>query len=249
MTKSDRGIVTAYRLRRELEIPIHAYADLNKIASRLSIKIEHHDLGEGIEGACKSDGLYRFIVLKRNLESTKERFTLAHEIGHLLIHHASFLCDTDVLSMFRTHNSDEQEANDFAAELLIPSRACINILEKADLEISVIKQVAEQFGTSLAVASIKLTQLFSDNAVVLWHDGKKVKWRVKSDSCYFRISDVVPDTSLAHRTSDGERIIKDHVDPEMWIDKEVENLICEEETIFFTVLKEYLTILKFYFSD
>ena len=250
MIKSGKGIVTAYKLRQELDIPINARADLIKIANRLSIKIEYHDLGKGIEGACKSDGLYRLIVLKRDTNNNnKERFTLAHEIGHLMIHHGPFLCNNDDFSMYRTNKSDEREANDFAAELLIPSRACIDILEKADLKFSVIEQVSEQFGTSLAVAAIKLTQLFNDNAAVLWHDGRKVKWMAKSESCFLWIRSIIPDMSLAHRTSDSERRIRDHVDSDVWLEKAVENLLCEEETYFFTGLENYLTILKFYHDN
>jgi hypothetical protein len=54
---------------------------------------------------------------------------------------------------------------------------------------------------------------------------------------------------LRHRTSDKKRRIRDHVDSDVWLERENENLLCEEETYFFARLKNYLTILKFYYDD
>jgi len=247
MINSNRGVATAHRLRKELKIDFNSRVDLIEVANQLSIKIKYHDLGPGIDGACKSVGLNRLVVLKPNpTNQKKERFTLAHEIGHLLIHHASFLCESDAFSFFRTYNNEEQEANEFAAEFLLPSQACHDVLGKTDLEFSIIAQISEKFDTSLAVAAIKLTKLFGDNAAILLHDGKKIKWAVKSESCDFNLLKIVPDMALAHRANKNERSVKGNIDPAVWIENDSENLICEEETNYFVKYKDYMTVLKFY---
>lgn len=74
---------------------------------------------------CRASGATRFIAPEKALLLLSFRylsddhfwFTFFHEASHLLLHgqHALFLEGTDMLT-----NAQEQEANDFAAELLIP---------------------------------------------------------------------------------------------------------------------------------
>lgn len=58
----------------------------------------------------------------------RQRFTIAHELGHWLLHRGSFEADPKlypVLPRFQSvdwSNAFEQEANAFAAELLVPER-------------------------------------------------------------------------------------------------------------------------------
>lgn len=75
----------------------------------------------------KFDGISLFtkkgfpvIVLNKRLPNDRKRFTLAHELGHLIMHTA-----------FPVPNirDKEQEANDFASEFLMPERAIRNSLE------------------------------------------------------------------------------------------------------------------------
>ena len=55
-------------------------------------------------------GLPPLIVLNKEQPADRMRFTLAHEVGHLVMHH-----DQPTQSM-------EQEANEFASALLLPAR-------------------------------------------------------------------------------------------------------------------------------
>lgn len=250
MNKSDEGSFTAFKLRQDLGIDHNECVDLVYVAEKLSIRVKRKDLGIGIEGACKSRGIKRLVVLTPSpFSPQKERFTFSHEIGHLLIHHGSYICPQDFFYLYKTQNDKEKEANDFAVELLLPRRAIVDIFIKRDLTFTLIEEVAKKFKTSLSVAAIRLIQIFNDNAAILWHNGQHVSWRVKSDYCLLKLSDVISPTALVHKTDDNKRDIKGNVDAMCWIDNEVDNLICEEETHYFTKLKKYLSILKFYEED
>ncbi len=247
MSKSDIGFLTAYKLRQDLGINPNECINLNYVAEKLMIRVVRKDLGIGVDGACKSSGVKRLIVLTPTPSSQqKERFTFAHEIGHLLIHHGSYICIEDFFKTFKTENDEEREANDFAAELLLPKRALLDILAKRDLTFRLIEQVAKSFKTSLSVAAIQLIRTFNDNAVIIWHDGQHLIWKVKSDHCFLDISDIISPMALVHRTSDNTYDIKGNIDPQVWIENETQNLLCEEETHYFNKLKKYFTILKFY---
>ncbi|MEN6462676.1 MAG: ImmA/IrrE family metallo-endopeptidase [Syntrophomonas sp.] len=250
MSKSDEGSFTAFKLRQDLGITPNECIDLDQVAEKLSIRVKRKDLGVGIEGACKSVGAKRLIVLNPNpFSSQKERFTFAHEIGHLLIHHGSYICPKDSFYLYKTQNDKEKEANDFAVELLLPRRAILDIFIQKDLTFTLIEQVAEKYKTSLSVAAIRLIQIFNDSAAIIWHNGQHVVWKVKSDHCLLKLSDVISPMALVYKTDESKTDIKGNVDIVCWIDNEVDNLICEEETHYFTKLKMYFTILKFYEED
>lgn len=76
-------------------------------------------------GAVRSDDTGAWIYCHAEHSNVRQRFTLAHELGHLLLH--------DVGVAFRDHtfsgNPRETEANRFAAALLIPRRM---LLREAD---------------------------------------------------------------------------------------------------------------------
>lgn len=247
MNKSDKGFLTAYKLRQDLGIEPTNCIDLDYVAKELMIKVIRKDLGIGIEGACKSNGIKRLVVLNpASAGSLKERFTFSHEIGHLLIHHSSHICNNDFFNTFRTQNDEEHEANDFAAELLLPRRAMLDILARKDLTFTLIEQIAAKYKASLSVAAIRLIQTFNDNAAIIFHDGQRLIWKVASEHCFLKISDIISPMALVHKTNENMCDIKGSVDPQYWIDNDVTDLVCDEETHYLKKMKKYLTILKFY---
>ena len=99
----------------------------------------------------------------------RQRFTIAHELGHLLLHEDTDLqVDQHAFLAFRnlksssTNDPKEVEANQFAATLLMPEellRQCVLDLEgDRDLENSISK-LAQQFGVSEQAMTIRLTSL------------------------------------------------------------------------------------------
>ncbi len=98
----------------------------------------------------------------------RQRFSIAHELGHLALHEPAFHIDQHAFVSFRDSRSSEAsdpreiEANQFAAALLMPPTfltACVRQLgENPDVEDS-IRTLAEQFGVSTQAMSIRLTSL------------------------------------------------------------------------------------------
>jgi len=248
MNKSESiGFLTANKLREDLKIPEKVAVNFKYITEKLMIKVRHGDLGSGIEGACKSQGLKRLIILKNNPSSLqKERFTLSHEIGHLIIHHGLHLCQKEYFYTYNKLNGKEREANDFAVELLLPKKEMLGILRNNDFTFELIKEVANKYDTSLSVAAIQLIQMFNDNAAIIWHDGQNIIWKVLSDDCVFNILNIISPCALAHRITAEKRNIKGKIDSQHWVDNEDTDIICEEESHYFSNLKQYFTILKFY---
>jgi Zn-dependent peptidase ImmA (M78 family) len=102
--------------------------------------------------------------------ATRQRFTIAHELGHLLLHETEELhIDEESPIGFRNHASgmavDEREieANQFAAELLMPahmiSEDVQELIEKAIGVDEAIGRLASKYNVSNEAMTIRLSAL------------------------------------------------------------------------------------------
>lgn len=64
------------------------------------------------------------IVVKKQDADTRQSFTLMHELGHLLLHHASSIDDDNDM---HSQEGEEREANAFAGHLLVPDAFLVGI--------------------------------------------------------------------------------------------------------------------------
>lgn len=76
------------------------------------------DLPEGFSGAAWVADDFRIVVVNRRDPLVRRRFTLAHELGHILAGHASDVVSDDKSTDTRTQ--PERIANSFAAAFLMP---------------------------------------------------------------------------------------------------------------------------------
>ena len=70
-----------------------------------------------ISGFALYDPACPVIVVKKQDASSRQSFTLMHELGHVLLHRASWIDDDEDL---HSHHGQEREANAFAGLVLIP---------------------------------------------------------------------------------------------------------------------------------
>ncbi len=87
-----------------------------QLADDLGIQVFYYDLGS-IRGYYYMAHKVKLIYLHNNLNEHVERFVLAHEIGHSIMHPRS--CTPFLQSTFFSVNKLEVQANKFAAELII----------------------------------------------------------------------------------------------------------------------------------
>ncbi|MFA6201637.1 MAG: ImmA/IrrE family metallo-endopeptidase [Gallionella sp.] len=141
---------------------VEAHADL----TITNIPIEGVD---GISLDLKTPGKKARVVLNANNPQTRQRFTLAHELGHLLIpwHTGNIVDHVDPTLVHATDNywEFESEANAFAGELLMPSQWVTQLLAETDNIAQLHKRIARESEVSLHAAAIRLTQLLPKNLV------------------------------------------------------------------------------------
>jgi hypothetical protein len=92
----------------------------------------------------------------------RRRFTIAHEIGHWILHAAAAptaqtrWCRTEDVSESRTSSDVESEANRFAAALLMPRDL---VLVEAERQLLNVVVLAHRFEVSEAAMRVRLTTL------------------------------------------------------------------------------------------
>jgi Zn-dependent peptidase ImmA (M78 family) len=143
--------------------------DLAAIAERLGVEIRPFELGAEVAGILYRDGGRKVIVVNHKHSSVRQRFTIAHELGHLLLHKGE---PVHVDEGFRVNLRDprsataeeveEIEANAFAANLLMPAAWLKREIDRDQLDPSdedALGSLATRYGVSLHAMALRLASL------------------------------------------------------------------------------------------
>jgi Zn-dependent peptidase ImmA (M78 family) len=113
-------------VRQYWQIPKGPITNLTSTAEKNGIVIIHLEMEKSINGfANVADDGQPIIFLNKSLSADRMRFTLAHEIGHLVMHFLDEPISKD--------RDTEDEANLFAAELLVPEMEIHGHLRQLDI--------------------------------------------------------------------------------------------------------------------
>ena len=155
MTREQIAIVDKYRI----ETPVR----LSALAEELGLEVYRSSLKPSISGLIEPSDTagsgYRIRINRHEL-SERQRFTLAHEIAHFLLHKDSIGGGVVDSVLYRSNLSSikEVEANKLAAKIIMPM-ASVRLerqkLEGLDEEETAIA-LAEKFRVSLPAMRIRL---------------------------------------------------------------------------------------------
>lgn len=139
--------------------------DIEKIATNEGFNVTKTSLPDKVSGILEP--AENNIYINKNNNEKRQRFTIAHELGHYFLNH----CDgIHVDKTFRDTKSSEGlyaieiEANNFAAELLMPKDEINSILESytednvPDVEL-IINELSKHFNVSEEAIKNKLKNL------------------------------------------------------------------------------------------
>lgn len=114
------------------------------------------------DGVCldlKVPGKKPKVWVSKSIHPLRQRFTIAHEIGHIVIpwHTGTIYDNIDAprSGVQSTYRQLEVEANRFAAELLMPSRWAIGLAERSDHAAGLMHTIWQRAEVSLPAAFIK----------------------------------------------------------------------------------------------
>jgi hypothetical protein len=155
------------------------------------------------------------IVLARHKPYRRERFTLAHELGHALIpwHVGVMTCHTDR----RSSDPEEIEANRFASELLVP-RAYVELQSRALNVKDLIEHLSEAADVSKQMAFLSVLRALETILFVAVDDTNRVSAAFNGSKCPVGQPDegIVFDSKCYSRGSIARGIFRDWEERQMW---------------------------------
>ncbi|EKD55897.1 MAG: hypothetical protein ACD_59C00004G0001 [uncultured bacterium] len=141
--------------------------DVHRAIELLNGKLENADLPENTDACIKKELDSFNIYINSTKPILRERFSIAHELGHLFLH-MGYLVDQKKWSeinnfydsiFYRANNNysiEEYEANEFAASFLMPSdefkKIVVENLRNGKVNI---QPIAQYFGVSEVAASFR----------------------------------------------------------------------------------------------
>lgn len=154
----DQGTLTVIQALQD-----GAPVRLSAIANALGVRVVATTLPSGISGEIRPDpdNAGQFVIkVNRNDSARRQRFTVAHEIGHYLLHRDQIGDGITDDVLYRSELSDRREAqaNRMAADLLMPQRLVDEWLDRARaLKVdNVVSFLADKFNVSEAAMKIRL---------------------------------------------------------------------------------------------
>lgn len=129
--------------------------DVIGIAKANDIKVFEASLDKKISGAIRYNSTTNNfeILVNKNDAKVRQRFTIAHEIGHFFLHQEMLKSDEiHVDIMYRMTNEQEKEVDYFAGALLMNK----TLLEKMKSEGNSISELAELFDVSVSAMTVRL---------------------------------------------------------------------------------------------
>ncbi|MEE8587154.1 MAG: ImmA/IrrE family metallo-endopeptidase [Acidobacteriota bacterium] len=229
--------------------------DLQVIADRIGLRIREVDV-DGFDGTLVRalDGAKGVIGVKRSMrENTRKRFTIAHEMGHYLIpsHRTrENVCSTKMIESWQPGlDSEELEANEFAAALLLPASLVRQPLGLSEPSLPRISRAAADFEASLTATTLRFLALTDLSCAMIWsEDGQARWWKASEAFPFFLPKGVLPArTSFAGKLFAGETAPNEFspINPALWLkSRDVErvglllehSVLLEDDGAAFTLL-------------
>lgn len=135
-----------------------APVDVIGAASLLGLQVIYEQMTDEMSGYLENRG-GRWVVGVNALHAgVRQRFTIAHEIAHYVLHRGQQGTFRDVIFMRRSSNANamEREADSFAAELLMPESQLVQDIRSGFVNVMML---AERYNVSALAMKYRLQNL------------------------------------------------------------------------------------------
>ncbi len=159
--------------------------EFDKILPALGLNVKEVP-AQGFEGALVRSRAYMraSVLIKQSIrERTRKRFTIAHEIGHYVLHQEQnrLSCGTADIEQWRDGDKNpEREADEFASELLLPTAELRTFVGTKWPSFALIEACSETFDVSLMATARKYVDVAAQSCAVVWSKDGVIRWAHRS---------------------------------------------------------------------
>jgi len=249
-----KELIKKYYIRQPEQIKVEEIAN----AEYLIVEDKDFEDKDGEGSICHTGDTGLISVSNRVLSAGQRNFIISHEIGHFILDNIrKRVCTKYEISLRKVKGIIEQDANEFAAELLMPEEIYRDCTGAITENIKPIKEAAEIFKVSVSAAAIRYSQIGKTPAGVIMSERGKVKW--SSINNYFPFKYIPKDykvnsLSSANDFYEGKETSNkpEIIDPEAWFAEDFgfkkyresrEKTQFWEENIYMPTYNGVLTIL------
>jgi Zn-dependent peptidase ImmA (M78 family) len=173
----------AEKLLQSLGIDDPREIDLEAIAWHMGALVKRRPL-DGCEALIVGSQRKAIISVNSLSIETRQRFSIAHEIGHWHHHRGQMLfCEGRDFGSPTSPLSPEKQADDFASDLILPNYLFMPTARKLKrLNLKTVREIAEQFRASLTATLIKLVMSDYFPIMLVCHSQSGRKWPCRPPS-------------------------------------------------------------------
>jgi hypothetical protein len=180
-----KPIMAAHKVLNRFGIHEVGPVPVEPIAFGLDLIVDSKPI-DGAEGRLVRRSEKGIAVVDSDIRSIgKRRFVIAHELGHFLLHREPGgldLCDEDALVDWHGNRPQEEEANVFAAELLMPKDQFRDEAGWREMGADTIDALKGTFQVSFTSAAIRYVELDVTPSAVVFSQNGEIRWFRASDS-------------------------------------------------------------------
>ena len=144
------------------------------------------DAFEGMLARDPDDHAVWGIAYNGKARGERQRFTIAHELGHFILHRSqkqSFNCDSQsVHTGIDGLRQIEREADEFASNLLMPGDLLREWISNQRIDLHVLSAIAKRFQVSFEALCIRFIKFTKQRAILVYWDNGFVKYEWRSSS-------------------------------------------------------------------
>ncbi len=116
-----------------------------------------------------------------NTQIGRRRFSIAHELGHLVLRHSSRACTERDLRDWSDGSAAERDANVFAASLLMPERMIQKFVDVDEASLEIAGAMAQEMSVSFTAAAIRFVETTALACAVLLVEDGRISWGIRND--------------------------------------------------------------------
>jgi Zn-dependent peptidase ImmA (M78 family) len=200
---------------------------------------------DGFEGMLKANNSktkWLIVYNDGNGSEGRQRFTVAHEFGHYMVHRElqdEFACHDDEISTGERSKRDiEAEADQFASTLLMPYDDFRRQVNGQPISFDLIGHCADRYGVSLTAAALRWIDIAPERAILIASRDDHMLWAksnadaFKSKAYFATRNNVIelPRKALAHSANTEIAVSQQDIRANTWLPNEP-GYVCAKELV------------------
>ena len=149
-----------------------------KLAEFLGVKVRYSPLN--CDGWCLQIGEHSIIRINSDAADVRQRFTLAHELGHLVLGIPTVVGEA-IIDVQISANEEEKMVDSFAAQLLLPQKIAERFIPEIPVTATVIKSISKKAKVSQIFIARRLASLAQNlglkDALVIFYKNNNFEWQ------------------------------------------------------------------------